>query len=125
MLQWCGCEIFGDLLQGGAEGELVPVEMVPSEAAVCWAETVKACGELKIISVSEVLQHEILTEWKLLVAICVSSCPLEPVRSLYPDGAASRLIAGRCQRQRAAAHRDAWAIAELLRKPTPFPQKVR
>lgn len=49
------CKTFWDLLQSGANGELVPVEMVLSEAAAWWAEAVKKCGELKIISISEVL----------------------------------------------------------------------
>lgn len=53
-------EILWDQLQSGAKGELGPVEMVLSQAAVWWTESVEERGELKIIIVSEVLQHETL-----------------------------------------------------------------
>lgn len=42
------------------KGEVVWVEIVLSEAAMWWTETVKECAELKIINVSEVLQHKTL-----------------------------------------------------------------
>lgn len=37
----------------------------------------------------------------------------------------SRLIVRRCKRQKLADCGEVWAITELLRKTTPFPQKMR